>query len=206
VSSVANGRLPASALAKIPGGQLAKPYAAHWNVMCFLSRAREGSCPMPNGPMSSYRTLSQQVFLRRQWCNQGKCHNAAVPGTSNHGWGRAVDNNNLAQAYRNGKTCGVRPPSDAPWENWHALVRLEGASKPPAPRVIRKGSRPGPDIKALQVLLRRAGYLPKKWKVHDRYTLPVRRAVRAFQKDHKLRVDGVVGPKTLAAIKRAAKK
>lgn len=201
----ANGRYPASALAAIPGGWLAKPYAARWNVMCFLARAIDGSCPMPNGPLSSYRNLAGQVYLRNLWCSRGQCGNAAVPGTSNHGDGRAVDNGNLQQAYQYGGTCGIREPSDAPWEDWHALIRLEGVTRPPAvARVIRKGSRPGRDIQTLQVLLRRAGYLRDSWHAHTKYTLTVRRAVRAFQKHAHLHVDGVVGPKTLAALRRAA--
>lgn len=206
MTSFANGRYPASALAPIPGGRLAKPYAARWNLMCFISRAREGSCPMPNGPLSSYRDLAGQVYMRRLWCARGKCGNAAVPGNSNHGWARAVDNNNLTQAYRHGGGCGIHPPSDAPWEAWHGLIRLEGTVRPTprGPRTIRKGSRPGKDIRTLQVYLRRAGVLPARWKAHTKYTLAVRRAVRKFQRAHRLAVDGVVGPHTLAAIKRAA--
>lgn len=205
MSTIVNGRLPASALAKIPGGRLAKPYAARWNVMCFLARAYDGHCPMPNGPMSSYRTLAQQVFLRNLWCSKGACQNAAVPGTSNHGLGRAVDNNRLAQAYKRGATCGVRQPSDAPWEDWHALVRLEGRTTRLGARVIRKGSRPGPDVRWVQGVLRHRGDLPKRWKLNQSYSLAVRRAVRAFQKAHHLRADGVIGPKTLVALRRAAK-
>jgi murein L,D-transpeptidase YcbB/YkuD len=202
--TIVNGRYPESALAKIPGGQLSKPYAVRWNCMCFAARALDGSCPMPNGPMSSYRTHTQQVFLRRQWCGRGQCHNAAMPGTSNHGLGRAVDNNNTPQAYKRGKPYGIRPPSDAPWEGWHVLVRTEGRTKV-VPRTLRKGSRPGADVRAVQKLLRHEGYLPRKWKLNDSYSLRVRRAVRAFQKAHGLRADGVVGPKTLAALKRAAR-
>lgn len=205
MTSFTNGRYPASALAAIPGGRLAKPYAARWNVMCFLARAHDGFCPMPNGPMSSYRSYAQQVFMRRQWCARGACQNAAIPGRSNHGYGRAVDNNNTAQAYRRGGTCGVRAPSDAPWESWHALIRLEGRTSKTGARVIRKGSRPGPDVRQVQVLLRRAGYLPPRWKLTNSYSLKVRRAVRAFQKKRRLPIDGVVGPKTLAALRRAAK-
>lgn len=39
----------------------------------------------------SYRSYATQVRLRRDWCNRGSCNYAATPGTSNHGWGLAVD-------------------------------------------------------------------------------------------------------------------
>lgn len=40
---------------------------------------------------SCYRDYAGQVAARDWWCGQGSCHMAAVPGTSNHGWGKAVD-------------------------------------------------------------------------------------------------------------------
>ena len=40
---------------------------------------------------SCYRSYSGQVAARDQWCSQGACGMAAVPGTSNHGWGKAID-------------------------------------------------------------------------------------------------------------------
>lgn len=39
-----------------------------------------------------YRTYTTQVRLKKQWCDRGRCHMAATPGTSNHGWGLACDN------------------------------------------------------------------------------------------------------------------
>ena len=40
---------------------------------------------------SCYRDLAMQQWWRDYYCGQGACGNAAVPGTSVHGWGRAVD-------------------------------------------------------------------------------------------------------------------
>ncbi len=40
---------------------------------------------------SCYRSYDGQVWWRNYYCSIGKCGNAAVPGTSKHGLGRAVD-------------------------------------------------------------------------------------------------------------------
>jgi hypothetical protein len=40
---------------------------------------------------SCYRDYDMQVWWRDYWCFFGACEMAAVPGTSVHGWGRAVD-------------------------------------------------------------------------------------------------------------------
>lgn len=45
---------------------------------------------IPTGSKSSYRTYEQQVELYNAYLN-GTGNLAAVPGTSNHGWGLAVD-------------------------------------------------------------------------------------------------------------------
>jgi hypothetical protein len=42
-------------------------------------------------PTSCYRDYAGQVAARQYWCGLGACHMAAVPGTSNHGWGKAID-------------------------------------------------------------------------------------------------------------------
>jgi hypothetical protein len=45
----------------------------------------------PPRPSSCYRDYDMQVWWRDYYCFFGACHLAAVPGTSIHGWGRAVD-------------------------------------------------------------------------------------------------------------------
>ena len=42
-------------------------------------------------PLQCYRDLAGQVAARDEWCGRGLCQFAAVPGTSKHGWAKAVD-------------------------------------------------------------------------------------------------------------------
>ena len=117
----ANGKLPASALAPIAGGQLAKQAAAAWNAMNVEARKR-GVELRPTGSKSSYRTYAQQVELYNLYL-AGKGALAAVPGTSNHGLGVAVDV--ATQQMRStidsigAKFGWAKRWSDAPSEWWH---------------------------------------------------------------------------------------
>jgi hypothetical protein len=203
-----NGRLPASALAPIPGGRLSKAAALRWNALCYCQRARGRPVPMPNGPASSYRTFLQQVALKRSWTLRGHPENAATPGTSNHGLGIAVDTDEH-------RVCDDNPQfgfharfSDAPWEPWHRKWGGFGSTHGGQTyeyelTTIHKGSQRAAAISHLQALLRGTGYLRASWRVHGKYTLTVRRAVRKFQADHRMKVDGVVGPSTWSALRRA---
>jgi hypothetical protein len=47
--------------------------------------------PQPPRTESCYRTYEMQAWWRFYYCSRGICGYAAVPGTSRHGWGRAVD-------------------------------------------------------------------------------------------------------------------
>jgi hypothetical protein len=130
-----NGRLPASDLAPIAGGRLRKDAAAAWNAMNAESRRRFGVTLLPLGPQSSYRTLPEQEWL---WDHVLHAHDpnwVAKPGTSNHGWGLAVD---LAtpQMRRIVDQIGAKYGwakrwSDAPVEWWHLRWKA-GVWSPPA--------------------------------------------------------------------------
>ena len=85
-----NGKLPASDLGPIAGGRLRKDAAAAWNAMNEESRHRYGVELRPTGSASSYRTYEQQQYFWNLYQHGGNL--AAYPGTSNHGWGLAVDN------------------------------------------------------------------------------------------------------------------
>lgn len=86
VLGYANGQIPASALCPIwgaPGQMLRADAAAAFDRM---SRAYARQFGRPICVTDSYRSFSQQVALYAT-----KPNLAARPGTSNHGWGVAVD-------------------------------------------------------------------------------------------------------------------
>lgn len=66
-------------------------------------------------------------------------------------------------------------------------------------RMLRKGHK-GSDVKALQQLLLDAGYLLPKYGADGDFGDETDVAVRAYQTDAGLEVDGVAGPLTLAAL------
>ncbi len=83
-----NGRLPDSVLQTInPNCQIWKPAASSLLIMIAYAHA-DG---VELTPESCYRSYADQVAVRDHWCSLGLCQFAAVPGTSVHGWGKAVD-------------------------------------------------------------------------------------------------------------------
>lgn len=195
-----NGKLPDSALAPIPGGRLANDgAAASWNA----GPAKAGLKPL--GPNSSYRPYSVQQYYYSLYL-AGTGNLAAYPGTSNHGWGHAVD---LALLWMrewiidHGHAYGWYW-GEAASEWWHVTYDGSWAGKA-VWKPLRKGSR-GPRVVRLHKLLRHAGgvlhkYLPFRywgegWPYSRKFGWRTRRRVKRFQKDHGLVRDGVVGERT----------
>jgi hypothetical protein len=83
-----NGVFTSANTDPIPGGKLWPEAALTWNTMRIAAVRQGVPGPefMPAGPNSSARTLAAQWWL---WEHQPPP--AAYPGTSNHGWGLAVD-------------------------------------------------------------------------------------------------------------------
>lgn len=102
--AIQNGRLPASMLTTIsPTCQVANPVAGSL-VLMLIAANTDGvalapqqssflppSLPQPPRIEACYRDYDMQVWWRNLYCYLGECQLAAVPGTSVHGWGRAVD-------------------------------------------------------------------------------------------------------------------
>ncbi len=128
----ATAAAPAASPASTPSGSLGyvpSPYgelpldsgaASAWNAMREQSLQAYGEDIYPGGPLSAYRTYDQQAQLYQQYLN-GTGPLAAVPGTSAHETGTAVDLadpsmrsvvDSLGSAYGWGKT-------EAPDEWWH---------------------------------------------------------------------------------------
>ncbi|MCL5676696.1 MAG: polysaccharide deacetylase family protein [Firmicutes bacterium] len=70
-----------------------------------------------------------------------------------------------------------------------------------AARSLQQGDR-GNDVKELQTYLSRAGY--PTGAVTGYFGPATLRALKEFQKDHRLKVDGIAGPATMAAVAKAA--
>jgi D-alanyl-D-alanine carboxypeptidase len=83
-----NGVFTSANTDAIPGGRLWPEAALTWNAMraTAIRNGIPASEFMPRGPNSSARTLAAQRWF---WTHQPPP--AAYPGTSNHGWGIAVD-------------------------------------------------------------------------------------------------------------------
>jgi len=209
--AVQNGRLPASQLAPIAGGRLSKGAAAAWNAMNVEARQKHKVELRPTGSKSSYRTYAQQVELWNLY-QTGKGNLAARPGTSNHGWGLAVDV--PTQQMRTvidkiGTKYGwAKKWSDAPSEWWHLKYRSgiwkgsdpgadgkkkPAAKKPPYPgHVLKQGSK-GPNVKKAQARLTKKGYPTK---ADGDFGPQTTAATKKFQAAKKLTADGIIGKAT----------
>jgi len=82
-----NGALPSSMLTTVNNCMVARSAAN--SLRELLKAATAAKVNLYGG--SCYRDYAGQVAAREAWCEQGACQMAAVPGTSNHGWGKAVD-------------------------------------------------------------------------------------------------------------------
>ena len=66
---------------------------------------------------------------------------------------------------------------------------------------IRRGSK-GDAVKECQTLLEKHGYSVGSYGIDGEFGKDTLAAVKAFQKDHGLKVDGICGPKTFAALEK----
>ena len=195
-----NGRLPSSDLAPIPGGELRKDAAAAWNAPGGPADAGL----RPTGSMSSYRTYDEQVYLWNLYIS-GRGNLAASPGNSNHGWGVAVD---VPEAWmqswlrKHGSKYGFAK-TEAFSEPWH--FNFVGGVSFPTFEPLRRGSKG----KRVKHFVRRLKFIhPSAHKAYigalylrtSHFGGVVEKAVRRFQRDQEISVDGIIGPKTAARI------
>jgi len=88
VPGAVNGSLPADVLF-VQGPRCSIYMQAAGSLLELLAAAQSAGVDLH--PQDCYRDLAGQVSERTLWCGSGQCENAAVPGASNHGWGKAVD-------------------------------------------------------------------------------------------------------------------
>jgi hypothetical protein len=113
-----NGRIPVDALAPIPGGEFMWAPAAEAFTRMADDAARAGiTLPV----VDAYRPYEDQVRLADELGLYSQGGLAAVPGTSQHGWGRAIDleldDEALAWMRTNAAAYGFH--ETVPREPWH---------------------------------------------------------------------------------------
>jgi hypothetical protein len=118
--ALGNGKIPPSALTELSQGhhRLYAPAAASWNNLVEAARADGVELRITD----SYRSYDEQVDLVRRKGLYSQGGLAATPGTSNHGWGMAVDADVTDAATRtwlqvNGPRFGW--VESVPREPWH---------------------------------------------------------------------------------------
>lgn len=198
-----------------PGqGQLASAggVVASWNALAAHARTHDGVQIRPNGPDSLYRPFARQQYWKDYWCSRGACGNAATPGTSNHGWGKAGDLPPFVTALISKYPQFRWTCSDAPWESWHRTScggwtggDPGGGGGNPDPYPMLKWGDKGGAVKRAQKHLRRWNLGLTRPKVDGFYGDKggeTYRAVRDFQICHGLRPDGVIGDNTWKALRR----
>jgi len=114
----ANGELPNDALVAITGGfRLSRPAAAAFGRLEAAALAA-GFALQVN---SAYRSYDEQVAMVEDYGLLSEGGRAAEPGTSEHGWGTAVDltldADQLAWFQANAGQCGFQ--ATIPGEPWH---------------------------------------------------------------------------------------
>ena len=119
LAAYGNGRVPSSALQQVgsTGHRLWEPAAEQ--LTRLIEDARRAGVHI--GITDSYRSYEAQVDVARRKGLYSQGGLAAVPGTSDHGWGMAVDLDldSQAQAWMrsNGARYGFH--EDTPREPWH---------------------------------------------------------------------------------------
>ena len=217
-----NGNLPESDLAPIAGGRLAKGPAAAWNAMNVEARSK-GLELLPRGPRSSYRVLADQESFWEEY-NHDR-NKAAVPGTSNHGMGLAVDVKTppmMDMIDTIGERYGwAKKWSDAPGERWHLTYRPgvwsgqdpgpNGTGAPVRPASVpalhvdyfdRQHNARHADVKVWQERMKQRGWDLGPGGVDGVYGPTSEKVCRSFQSEKGLGArgpDGKVGPETWAA-------
>ena len=114
-------------------------------------------------------------------------------GSSYHSWRRATDRDIACKEVRN----------DAGRKRWQCTRSARPCARdgqgttvvetPEYPGYVLRRGASGDDVKTLQRLLDDAGY---KVDIDGDYGRKTRAAVRQFQKDEAIKVDGIVGPQT----------
>ncbi len=215
----ANGHLTSAELSPIAGGVgntaagegcLDNDAAAAWNAFAAEALHGSGAHVGVTGPSSAYRSYAMQEYFWHLY-QTGQGNLAAVPGSSNHGWGLATDVPMFVIALygRYGAKYGWGPCSDAPSEWWHRRWcggwsgHDPGGGQPRDPTpTLRKGSHKHGAVKRAQKHLRRWNVGITQPQADGDFGPTTEAATRQFQITHAMKPDGVIGNATWKQLRR----
>jgi hypothetical protein len=239
IKGMTNGQLPSNVMEPCGIRSFVLEREAARSMRALVKKARRDGIPL--SATGTYRSYDGQVKLFQKrydhvprgtrhafwrgenWWLKPRVAGAAIPGTSNHGWGLGVDFSErragiertlsartLDWLAKNGPLFGWWNTAQS--ENWHwcwclgdgpmpaAVLAEEGnypnPPVPPLPRTLRIGDS-GPEVKTLQMKLNKVG---ANLLVDGEFGPRTDQAVRAFQTAKNLTPDGVVGPETWGAL------
>lgn len=190
-----NGKLADGDLSPIPGGRLRGDAADAWLALRRRVATDSGVWICPTSPRTAYRNFADQEYFWNLY-KSGHGALAARPGTSNHGWGVAVDlpRPDMAAAVRQVAheygwgIAGGKLNSDAPSEWWHCTfhpgVYKDAAAKPKKVhpyKLMSDAEREARDILIRQRrIARRAGGWAKVDGMHLAQAKKAKKALRQF--------------------------
>jgi zinc D-Ala-D-Ala carboxypeptidase len=119
LAAYGNGRIPADALSQVGGTRHRLWAPAADSMTRLMADAQRAGVTI--GITDSYRSYTEQVDLARRKGLYSQGGLAAKPGTSDHGWGMAVDLdlNPKAQAWMRANAARYGFKEDTPREPWH---------------------------------------------------------------------------------------
>lgn len=239
IKGMSNGQLPANVLEPCGIRTFVMVRQAARAMRALVKKAKRDGIPLSaTGTYRSYeaqvalfkkrydhvpRRTRQEFWQGQNWWLKPGVAGAAVPGSSNHGLGLAVDfseRRNGVEKPLTAKTLAwlaEQGPKFGFWntvksENWHwcwclgdgpmpaAVLAEEGTyPDPPVPTphpTLRRGDT-GEDVKILQMKLNKLG---ATLLVDGQFGPLTEQAVRTFQTSKNLTPDGVVGPETWGAL------
>lgn len=224
---VANGEIPRDDLDVIPvlPGESQRhalnPVAAEAYAKMVAAAKEDG---VEWGITDSYRPLEVQVRLAKQKGLYSQGGLAAAPGTSNHGWGSAVDlnfkvgkGNQFQWLKDNASNFGFNniPREPWHWEHKESAKQVKGGNLPSTNTPPPSGKTVAPTTSSGSSALLKIGVTGEEvTKVQAKlgvtqsgnYDAATDQAVRKFQSENKdtsgapLKVDGIVGPITYGAL------
>ena len=115
--------------------------------------------------------------------------------------GYYIGNGKVVEAQSFAKGIIITNLKDRPWTDWYEFpgIRYIIEDPKPTPDLLQFGSK-GENVKVLQQKLKDLGYDIGRTGIDGKFGLKTAAAVKAFQKDRNLKVDGIVGKATWTAL------